>query len=44
MYGFTGHKSGSAYMIIRCTDVAETEKVCEKNGIRMIGQSELSEI
>ena len=44
MYGFTGRKSGSAYMIIRCTDVAETEKVCEKNGIRMIGQSELSEI
>ena len=41
MYGFTGRKSGSAYMIIRCTDVAETEKVCEKNGIRMVGQEEL---
>ena len=44
MYGFTGRKSGSAYMIIRCTDVAATEKVCEENGIRMIGQNELSEI
>ena len=44
MYGFTGRKSGSAYMIIRCTDVAETEKVCEKNGIRMIGQDDLAEI
>ena len=44
MYGFTGRKTNSAYMIIRCTDVAETEKVCEKNEIRMIGQSELSEI
>ena len=41
MYGFTGRKSGSAYMIIRCTDVAETEKVCEKNSIRMVGQEEL---
>ena len=41
MYGFTGRKTNSAYMIIRCTDVAETEKVCEKNGIRMVGQDEL---
>ena len=41
MYGFTGRKTNSAYMIIRCTDVPETEKVCEKNGIRMIGQDEL---
>ena len=41
MYGFTGRKSGSAYMIIRCTDVQETEKVCEKNGIRMVAQEEL---
>ena len=41
MYGFTGRKTNSAYMIIRCTDVAETEKVCEKNGIRMVSQDEL---
>ena len=41
MYGFTGRKTNSAYMIIRCTDVEETEKVCEKNGIRMVGQDEL---
>ena len=44
MYGFTGRKSGSAYMIIRCTDVPETERVLEKAGIRMVAQSELSEI
>ena len=44
MYGFTGRKSGSAYMIIRCTDVPETEKVCDQNGIRMIGQDELANI
>ena len=44
MYGFTGRKSGSAYMIIRCTDVAETEKVCEKNGIRMVSQKDLANL
>ena len=44
MYGFTGRKSGSAYMIIRCTDVTATEKVCEENGIHMVSQKELSEI
>ncbi len=44
MYGFTGRKSGSAYMIIRCTDVPETEKVCDQNGIRMISQDELANI
>ena len=41
MYGFTGHKTNSAFMIIRCTDVAETEKVCEMNGIRMVSQEDL---
>ena len=44
MYGFTGRKSCSDYMIIRCTDVPETEKVCDQNGIRMIGQDELANI
>ena len=44
MSGFTGRKSGSAYMIIRCTDVAETEKVCEKNGIRMVSQKDLANL
>ena len=44
MYGFTGRKTNSAYMIIRCTDVPETEKVCEKNGIRMIGQEDLANL
>ena len=44
MYGFTGRKSGSAYMIIRCTDIPETERVLEGAGIRMIGQDDLAEI
>ncbi len=44
MYGFTGRKSNSAYMIIRCTDVPETERVLDKNGIRMVSQDELSSI
>ena len=41
MYGFTGHKTGTAYMIIRCTDIPETERVLEKNNIRMANQAEL---
>lgn len=41
MYGFTGNKSGTAYMIIRCTDVSETEKILEENGIRLASQEEL---
>ena len=44
MYGFTGRKTNSAYMIIRCTDVAETEKVCEKNNIHMLAQGDLLNI
>jgi len=44
MYGFTGRKTNSAYMIIRCTDVAETEKILDKAGIRMVAQNDLSEI
>ena len=41
MYGFTGHKTGTAYMIIRCTDIPETERVLDKNNIRMATQEEL---
>lgn len=44
MYGFTGRKTNSAYMIIRCTDISETEKVLEKAGIRMMNQDELTTI
>ena len=44
MYGFTGRKTNSAYMIIRCTDIPETEKVLEKAGIRMMNQDELVNI
>ncbi|MCR4952902.1 MAG: amino acid-binding protein [Treponema sp.] len=44
MYGFTGRKTNSAYMIIRCTDVPETEKVLENAGIRMVAQEELASI
>ena len=41
MYGFTGRKNNTAYMIIRCTDVAETEHVLEKNNIHMASLEEL---
>ena len=44
MYGFTGRKTNSAYMIIRCTDIPETERVLEKAGIKMMNQDELTTI
>ena len=44
MYGFTGRKTNSAFMILRCTDVPKTESILEKAGIRMIGQNELKDI
>ncbi len=44
MYGFTGRKSNSAFMILRSTDVPKTEKVLEENGIRMVSEEGLKEI
>lgn len=44
MYGFTGRKSNSAFMILRSTDVPTTEKVLENNGIRMVSEEDLKEI
>lgn len=44
MYGFTGRKSNSAFMILRSTDVPTTEKVLENNGIRMVSEEGLKEI
>ncbi len=41
MYGFTGRKTDSAYMIIRATDVPETERVLTKAGIHLASQEEL---
>lgn len=44
MYGFTGKKTNSAYMILRCTDIPKTEQILDQHGIRSIGQEELKEI
>ena len=44
MYGFTGKKTNSAYMIIRTTDVEKAEEVLAKGGIKVLTQKELSEI
>ena len=41
MYGFTGKKSNRAYMIIRATDVPETERVLTASGIHLASQEEL---
>ncbi len=44
MYGFTGRKTNSAYMIIRCTDIPATEKVLDEAGIRSISQEDLRQV
>ncbi|MBP5450885.1 MAG: amino acid-binding protein [Treponema sp.] len=44
MYGFTGRKTNSAFMVVRTTDVPKTEQVLETNGIRMLNQEELKEV
>jgi len=44
MYGFTGKKTNQAYMIIRTTDIAATEKVLSENFIRMIDQKEIADL
>lgn len=44
MYGFTGRKTNSACMIIRSTNIPETEKILEDNNIHTISQEELKNI
>lgn len=44
MYGFTGRKTNTACMIIRSTDIPETEKILEDNNIHTISQEELKTI
>ena len=44
MYGFTGRKTNSACMIIRCTNMPKTEEILEANGIHTISQDELKDI
>jgi len=44
MYGFTGRKTNSAYMIMRATDVPATESVLEEAGIRLVGTGELKNL
>ncbi len=44
MYGFTGRKTNTAFMILRTTDVPKTETVLERHGIRTVSQDELRDI
>ena len=44
MYGFTGRKTNTACMIIRCTNMQKTEEILETNGIHTISQEELKNI
>lgn len=44
MYGFTGRRTNTACMIMRCTDVAKAEEVLSAAGIKLISQEELLNI
>lgn len=44
MYGFTGRKTNTACMIMRCTDVTKAEEVLSSAGIKLISQEELQNI
>ena len=44
MYGFTGRRTNTACMIMRCTDVAKAEEVLASAGIKLISQEELLNI
>ena len=44
MYGFTGHKTNTACMIIRTTDIPATEKIFEEKNVKMIGEDELKDL
>lgn len=44
MYGFTGKKTNSAYMIMRTTDVEKAEGVLKNAGIKTLDQKDLGEI
>ncbi|MBO5825730.1 MAG: amino acid-binding protein [Treponema sp.] len=44
MYGFTGKKTNTACMIIRCTDNDTTVEILQKANIHLINQEELVNI
>ena len=44
MYAFTTPKKGTACMILRVEDVAKAIEVLQKEGIRQVGQEELTEL
>ena|SRR5574344_701168 len=44
MYGFTGRKTNSAYMIMRATNAAAAEEVLAKAGVHLLGEQDLAKI
>jgi len=43
MYASLGMNAEDAYMILRVTDTEKAERALTKNGIRLVGQEEISE-
>ncbi|NLC93332.1 MAG: ACT domain-containing protein [Treponema sp.] len=44
MYGFTGHKTNTACMIVRTTDVPKTEEILTKANVHLISDDELRQL
>jgi hypothetical protein len=44
MYGFTGRKTNSAYMIMRATNAAAAEEVLAGAGVHLLGEQDLAKI
>ncbi|MCF0241846.1 MAG: amino acid-binding protein [Treponema sp.] len=44
MYGFTGKKSNSAYMVMRFTDTAKAAEILKANGINLVSEKELDNL
>lgn len=44
MYGFTGRKTNSAYMILRSTNIPSAEEVLTNAGVHLLGEQELAKI
>jgi len=44
MYGFTGKKSNSAYMVMRFTDTAKAAEILQANGIKLVAEKDLDNV
>jgi len=44
MYGFTGKKTNSAYMVMRFTDTEKAAEILQANGIKLVAEKDLDNV